>query len=220
MTLNNSADDFLQEQHAYYRSQIRYGLWMGAVGSSLCVIVLAVYAFWNFDLRNRVFYVESDKLIPKETFLAGNDQKWTTPVLRRELANFVIKLRSLPSDRHIMSENFKWLFARIPQSAPAYKRLQGFLANDATGPATLQTSYIRRVEVETVNFQGGNTWIVEWREKTHPRGEPDNQVITVLQGRFEITPVEARNLDAIPLNPTGVGVREYSLTRIGEQNGG
>lgn len=46
---------------------------MGVVGFLLCVIVFVVYMFWNFDLCNRVFYVESDKLILKEIFLVGNE---------------------------------------------------------------------------------------------------------------------------------------------------
>ena len=181
-----------------------------------CIFSMAL-SFVGYGIKSRTFVVETSNLIPTSFTQQRISSDWSTPVLRTTIADFITKYRSIPNDAAIMTEDLNFVLSHVLKGSPAEQKVETYIAHREQGPAQLIRQYTRRVTVQSVNFIGGNTWLVEWEEVAFPKSDTKNRKTVLYQGEVEIASGDAPDLDAISRNPLGITVRNFTQNSIGQK---
>ena len=210
-----AAHEIWEEKHWFYRRGRRLFLALSAL--LLGLTVLAWLLLWSASatLRLSTSVVQTDKLIPSSFAYGRTQHHWEPPVIRRELADFISRLRTIPNDRVVLSENLKFVFAHLGRSTPGYNKASAYINDPQNNPGALQNRFIRRVAVKSVTFQGGSTWLIEWTETLSDRKQPKQVRSAQYQGNFQLMKSTSPEADAISRNPLGLVVRDWTQTYLG-----
>lgn len=171
----------------------------------------------GYGVKSRTFVVESAALIPTSLIQERISSDWSTPVVRTTIADFITKYRSIPNDAAIMRDDLRFVLSHVLKGSPAEQKIESYVNHREQGPAHLIRLYTRRVTVQSVNYIGGNTWLVEWEEVAFPKANTSNRKTVLYQGEVEIAPGDAPDLDAISRNPLGIAIRNFTQNSIGQK---
>ena len=181
------------------------------------LFVSSLTLFISTQIRSHSFVFETDKLIPTSFISSQIRADWSTPVIRTTIADFVKKLRTIPNDAAVMSDDLAFVLSHVLKDSPAHQRVSEFINHRSQGPDVLIKQYTRRVTVRSVNFIGGNTWLAEWDEVAFPKSDTTNRRSVLYRGEFEITPGDAPDVDSISRNPLGITIRNFTQSAIGQR---
>ena len=189
-----------------------------AAGILLFGIVFSIaMSLIGYGIKSRTFIVETNQLIPTSFIQDQINSEWTPPVVRTAIADFIQKYRSIPNDAAIMSDNLAFVLSHVLNGSPAEQKVEKYINHKEQGPGDLIKIYTRRITVQSVNYIGGNTWLVEWEEVAFPKSDTSNRKTVLYQGEVEISAGDAPDLDAISRNPLGITVRNFTQNIIGQK---
>ena len=210
------AEQVWSDRHGSYQSLARQAQIVTGIG----VIVLAASIAALIVVKSREgyvpFLVSSSELIPPRALETASISRLPEGVARRELATFVERLRSIPADQEVLRRDVARLFAFLAPSTAGERRTMEFLEDPERTPRAFLGQLTRRVEVTSVVYKGGNSWVVEWREVVSPN-DPNLAPLTGLyQGTLVVGEAEPQDADALATNPFGLFVQDYWFDYLGD----
>lgn len=213
----NAVNVYLQARREWnerYGSYIsRERAWRLTAILSLCVTLIAVTGAVYLGSQNHLvpYVVAVDKLgsavaVRRADAATAPDER----VIRAQLARWIENVRSVYTDAGAERSILNEAYAMVNQHGPAYNALnEYFKANQPFERAKDQTV---GVEVESVLPISGNTWRVEWIEKTRTR---DGNLISTLpqQASVSISVNPPKDEATILLNPMGIYIDSFNWSQ-------
>ncbi len=210
------AERVWSQRHGSYQSLARQAQLVTAIG--LIAVIASFTALGVVKAREGFvpFLVASEELIPQRALETTSIARLPEGVVRRELATFVERLRSIPADRQVLRRDVARLFAFLSPSTPGERRVIEFMEDPTKTPSAFLGQLTRRVDVTSVVYKGGNSWVVEWREVV-AGNDPNLVPFTGLyQGTLVVGEAEPQDADALAVNPFGLFIQDYWFDYLGD----
>jgi type IV secretory pathway TrbF-like protein len=204
-----------QDRHGSYATLARQAKVWAVVGTiALCAASYALVSV--ISQRDFVpFMVQTDQLIPQRALAGASVSNFPDGVVRRELATFVERLRSIPADRDVLRRDVARLISFLRNSSPADRKVREYFEDQATSPNTFVGKVMRWVDVTSVVYKGGDSWVIEWTETVERLGAGAEPVVGLFQATLVVGEGVPQDKDALASNPFGLFVQDYSITYIG-----
>lgn len=204
-----------EDRHGSYDTLARQARVWALIGAfALCgasVALLSVISQRDFV----PFLVQSDQLIPQRALAGASVSNFPDGVVRRELATFIERLRSIPADRDVLRRDVARLISFIRSSSPADRKVREFFEDQTSSPNTFVGKVKRWVEVTSVVYKGGDSWVIEWTETIERLDLSVEPVVGLFQATVVVGEGVPQDKDALASNPFGLFVQDYSITYIG-----
>ena len=174
------------------------------------------YGLW-MDGQNgfKPFIVKVDELGQSETIRdIETISDWPPLMVKRDLSDWVIWVRSVPADREVLVSNFRRVFAFTIPGDPADTMIKEIGRSQTLSPFRIAETNTRSVEVVSVNFVGGNSWLVEWRETTRLRGNGKITEIGRYKGTYVLKQAALLSEEVITVNPLGMKVEHFDIQKL------
>jgi type IV secretory pathway TrbF-like protein len=174
------------------------------------------YGLWVDGLAEyKPFPVLIDDLGRTEAVLdVATVSEWPPAVIKREMSDFVSNLRSVPADKEVLVKNMRRVLAFTTSGDPADTMIKEMGRSKTLSPFRIAESHTRSVEIINVNFVGGNSWLVEWRETTRNRSNGKISGIGRYKGTYVLKPAARLSPEIITVNPLGVTVEHFDIQKL------
>lgn len=204
-----------QDRHGSYETLAQQAKVWAAIGTiALCAASYALVSV--ISQREFVpFMVQTDQLIPQRALAGASVSNFPDGVVRRELATFIERLRSIPVDRDVLRRDVARLISFLRNSSPADRKVREYFEDQATSPNTFVGKVTRWVDVTSVVYKGGDSWVIEWTETIERLGATAEPVVGLYQATLVVGEGVPQDKDALASNPFGLFVQDYSITYIG-----
>lgn len=184
------------------------GLFVGGVGLG--------FGIWAASRSEYVPYLvrvddlgRTEALIQPETLEA-----WPATVIKRELQVFIERSRSIPADRAVLERNLWRLYRFMRTDSQAYRVLSETYQAEGTNPVVRWNQESVFVRVTAVSFAGGNSWRVEWSERTRARQTGETLSEDRYVGVLVLGPQAQVGREALEINPLGLMVENIDIQRV------
>lgn len=161
------------------------------------------------------FMVESDQLIPQRALAGASISSFPDGVVRRELAMFIERLRSIPADRDVLRRDVARLISFLRNTSPADRKVREYFEDRTGSPNTYVGVVTRWVDVSSVVYKGGDSWVIEWSETIERLDGTAEPTVGLYQATVVVGEGVPQDEDALANNPFGLFVQDYSITYIG-----
>ncbi len=159
------------------------------------------------------YIVAVDDLGAVQPVLAPNViTKWPPAAVRRELADLVRDWRELTSDDVILRQRYRRLQYFIEENSAADRKIKRWARQ--TQPLKLAATTTVEVEVASVNFAGGKTWLVQWTEVQRSRSTGLPGEISRWRGSFVLGQRRITDPSYLSQNPFGMVVEDIDARRL------
>ena len=206
------------ERFAFHARQARLAFIVAGAMAVLSLIMVAVVV-WQATHRTYIPYVVAvDDLGRAElatTPKATDD--WPPAVVRREVADMVGLMRSIPGDPTVLEDNMRRLLLFTLPGTAGHQKIRERGLSSTRSPFVLQDQITVRVEIKAANFQSGASWLVEWSETTRERGNGALVGINQYQGTFQLGQVQQLSPEILAINPLGIFLADYDIQLLGAQ---
>ncbi len=172
-----------------------FGIW-AAVRSEYVPFIVAV------DDLGEVQPVQAPKVITG----------WPDAAVRRELAGLVRDWRAITSDEAILRQRYRRLQYFIEENSAADRKIKSW-ARQAEPLKTAATTTVE-VQVTSVNFAGGRTWLVEWREARRSRNTGHVEATSRWRGSFVLGQRRITDASYLNQNPFGMVLEDIDARRL------
>ena len=206
------------ERFAFHARQARLAFLTAGIMAVLALVMGAVVV-WQAAHRTYIPYVVAvDDLGRAE--LAATPQAmgdWPPAVLRREVADMVGLMRSIPGDPTVLEDNMRRLLLFTLPGTAGHQKIRERGLSGTQSPFVLQDQITVRVKLKAVNVQSGTTWLADWTETTRDRGTGALVGVTEYQGTFQLGQVQQLSPEILAINPLGFFLADYDIQRLGAQ---
>jgi type IV secretion system protein TrbF len=139
---------------------------------------------------------------------------WPSAVVKRELADFIDKIRTITPDIAVLRQNHDQAAAYLDRSEAAFQKLQTYFSQPANEPVARAATVTVAVDVTSVNYVGGSTWRVEWTETTFGRkdGKEISRKLYVATLIIAVRPVRTEEL--LRQNPLGLFITDLDIQEV------
>ena len=139
---------------------------------------------------------------------------WPPAVIRRELANFVVNLRTITPDLAVLRRQANEAAAHLHRDAPAFRKIASYFHTAGHSPTEEAKTKTISVDVSSVNHIGGSSWRVEWTETTYGRQDGKllgrhNYVATMI---INLSPVHSAA--ELQNNPLGLFIHDIDIEEV------
>lgn len=206
------------ERFAFHARQAKIATTM-AIILALLSIALGGIIVWQAMHRTYVPYVVMVDDLGRPALanppLMVSD--WPDAVILREVSESVERLRAIPADEVALKAAWKKLLLYTVPGTAAYRKIAERGQSKVNSPFVLHEQLTIEVEMRSVLFQGGKTWLAEWSEITreHPSGRPIKTAR--YNGSFQLGQLEQRSPEILTVNPLGVQIQDFDIRLIGEE---
>lgn len=185
--------------------------WRLTAFASLVLAAALVVALTIVALQKRTF-VYIAEVSPEGQVMSVRvaDGRWTpsSAQITHHVGRFVHLVRSLPTDRVVLAENWREAYKFLTPEAAA--QMSEIARRD--DPFLSVGRVARTVDVRTVLQRSDGSWEVNWIERAaNATGANDGEVYT---GVFTVTIRPPRTADEIASNPLGVLITDFSWSRV------
>lgn len=187
---------------------------MTVIGCCALMANLAAYMAVKSRQGFVPFLTSTPELLPQRALTGTSIARLPDGVVRRELATFIERLRSIPADRVVLRRDVSRLFTFLANTTSAERKVKEYMEDKQQTPQAFLGRLTRTVDVTSVVFRGGDSWLVEWRETVQPLvgGEATSGLY---QATLTIGEAEPQDPDALAVNPFGLFVRDYTISYLG-----
>lgn len=211
-----TAQNEWDERFAFHAGQARRWFYvsMGTLGFAAVALGFGIWAAVKTEYVP--YIVAVDKL--GQAAVAASPQfisDWPTSVVKREVADFVSNWRSVPSDVVVLNNNLRRMFYFLQSGDPANTKIKERNANPETAHHRMRETKTVEVDVVSVNFVGGNSWLVEWRETTRQRSTGSILQIAIYKGTFVLKPALDISPEILTKNPLAMIVEDFDVQQQG-----
>ncbi len=188
--------------------------WQVAFYAALAALAILVVSLAQVAVHSRVLVhvVEVDPLGRAVYAGPARELEDTEPYLRHELAEFVIDLRTVVSDRRALFRNRSR--ALIHAAQPVRATLDRYFADPANDPRRLALAFYREVHVLSLLPLSDSSWQIQWTEtdysRAHARRIARSSWTAVLE--VELVPVRERGSLSAE-NPLGLYVTNLTWSK-------
>ncbi|WP_299083394.1 VirB8/TrbF family protein [uncultured Ruegeria sp.] len=174
------------------------------------------YGLWvDGQSEFKPFIVKVDELGQSETIRnVETISEWPKQMVKRDLSDFVNWTRSVPADREVMVSNFRRVFTFLTAGDPAETMVKEIGRSPTLSPFRIAETRTRSVEIISVNFVGGSSWLVEWRETTRARGNGKVLEISKYKGTYVLQKAKRLSEEIITYNPLGMRVEHFDIQKL------
>jgi type IV secretory pathway TrbF-like protein len=141
--------------------------------------------------------------------------EWPDAVIKREVSDFVNLARSIPGDSVVLENNLRRMFYFLQSGDPADQKIRESGRNPETAPLVLAERITKEVDVATVNFIGGTSWLVEWRETTRQKSSGNVVQVARFKGTYILKRASKISPEIMNDNPLGVIIKDYDIQNLG-----
>ena len=203
------------ERFAFHAQQAKR--WQKMALAMLAVAICAIgFAVWAAVRSEYVpFIVAVDDLGRAEAVsapIAVGD--WPPAVVKRDLADFVLNFRGVPGDEAVLKANLRRMLHYMTQGDPADTAVREIGRSPTLSPFVLIKTQTIAVEIASVNFIGGNSWLVEWRETRRARGTGRILSVARFNGTFVLKRAARLSPEIITVNPLGIMVEHFDIQKL------
>jgi type IV secretion system protein VirB5 len=194
------------ERYGDYIAQARLWRWIALL--SLLIASVSVTGVIYFASQNKLIpYVVELNSDAEAIHIAKAEQMLPVEkrVIRALLTQFVQDLRMVTADIAVQRRAIERLYAQLPQSSIAYRAINEWMRNNI--PFERAKTETVAIEVKRVQPIAGDTWRVDWIERTRTRkGDalPDKEWTATLR----VDTGGDVDENSIMLNPIGLMVNE------------
>lgn len=180
-------------------SGMGYGIWAGA-RTQFIPYVVAIDDLGKMQVAPRIVTIHD---IPE-------------PVFKRELADFVRDWRSIPMDYDVLYDNVERVLSFLPETSVAAQKMREYGTNELTNFFARQEREVATVDVISVTYGSGSTWIIQWDETVRDKNNGRVLRETRYQGAFATDRIERVTSDILLLNPLGLMITDFDVQQISE----
>lgn len=203
------------ERFSYHAQSARH--WrLVALVALIGMIICAGYAVWAGVMsRHKPYLVMVDELGRATAATeVRTEEDWPPKVIKRELLDFVSNFRSVPGDEYVLRANMRKVLKYTAPGLPADKMIRDIGLNKTIGPFTVFKTRTVSVEVISVNYVSGMSWLVEWRETTRNRNTGAISGVGRFKGTFVLQRAAELSPEVITDNPLGVIVEYFDIQKL------
>ena len=144
--------------------------WQLAFFTALAAIVILAVSLTQLGVHRRVVVhvVEVDPLGRTVYVGPARQLRDAEPLIRHELAEFIVDLRTVVSDRRALFHHRKR--ALVHASAAVRAMLDAHFSEAANDPRRLGMERFRSVHVSSILPLSQRSWQIHWTESSHARG--------------------------------------------------
>jgi type IV secretory pathway TrbF-like protein len=204
------------ERFAFHARQAKIAT-MSAVGLLILCLALTGAIVWQAMYRSYIPYVVMVDDLGRPA-LANPAQvltDWPEAVVLREVSEAVERLRSVPSDEAVLNKAWSKLFLYARRGTAGYQKMAERAQSSMVSPFVLQKTQTVEVEVRSVLFHGGRTWLAEWSELVRERAT--GQIIETkrYQGSFQLAQLGDLSPEVLTINPLGILIEDFDIRLLG-----
>ena len=193
--------------------------WQLAFFTALAAIVILVVGLVQLSVHRRVavHVVEVDPL--GRTVYAGEARELRDPepLVRYELSEFIVDLRTVVSDRRALFHNRKR--ALVHASAPVRAVLDAYFADPANDPRRLGTLTFRSVHVSSILPLSETSWQIQWTEMSYARSSGRLMEQTSWTAVLEVDLPKRKRSRVSDRNPLGLIVTNLTWAQTAQVEG-
>lgn len=138
--------------------------------------------------------------------------EWPDVAVRRELADLVRDWRAISTDDVILRQRYRRLQYFLEENSPADRKIKAWARE--IEPLKLAATTTVEVQVGSVNFVGGRTWLVEWQERRRARNTGQIETTTRWRASFVLGRRRITDPDYLSQNPFGMVVEDIDARRL------
>lgn len=205
------------ERFAFHARQAKIATWVAVALTALSILLGGVVIWQSMNRQYIPYVVMVDDL--GRPALANPPQKvdeWPQAVVLREVSDIVERLRSIPGDPVVLEDAWRKLITYTLPSTPAYKKIQERGQSKTSSPFLLVEQLTIEVEVRSVLYQAGETWIAEWREITRDRQSGALIEEKLYQGSFQLGKLRNVEPEALNINPLAILIQDFDIRLLGD----
>ncbi len=203
------------ERFAFHARQAERWRMMAVVTLAIAICAIG-FAVWAAVKTEYVPYIVAvDALGRAEAAKAPvTVGDWPVPVVKREIADFVLNFRAIPGDEAVLRSNLRRMLHYMTQGDPADTAMREIGRSPTLSPFVLAKTLTIAVEIVAVNFVGGNSWLVEWRETRRARGTGRILSVARFNGTFVLKRAAKLSPEIITVNPLGIMVAHFDIQKL------
>jgi type IV secretory pathway TrbF-like protein len=206
------------ERFAFHAKQAKIAF-IAAIALGLVCLTLGGVIVWQSIHRQYIPYVVMVDDLGRP-LLAQPPQvltDWPEAVVLREVSDIVERLRSIPSDKAVLDTAWRKLVLFSLPGTAGYQKLTERAKSQTLSPFLLQEQITIAVEIRSVLFQGGSTWIAEWSETTRERSTGSLIEVKRYQGSFQLSQLGNLEPEVLTINPLGILLQDYDIRLLGAE---
>ena len=213
----DQAQRMWDERFAFHAQQAKIATRL-AVALVLVCLALSGVIVWQAMHRTYVPYVVMVDDLGRPT-LANPPQlvsDWPEAVVLREVSEIVQQMRGIPGDEAILRQAWEKLVVFTASGTAGHRKIFERGRSKVGSPFVLQNQLTVEVEVRSVLYQGGNTWLSEWAEITRDRTSGRFIHAKRYQGSFQLAKLGSVSPEVLTVNPLGIQIQDYDIRLLGE----
>ena len=137
---------------------------------------------------------------------------WPDAAVRRELSDLVRDWRSITSDEAVLRQRYRRLQYFLEENSAADRKVRQWALE--TLPLKRATTETVDIDVTSVNYVGGRTWLVEWTERRRSRATGSVEETTRWRGSFVLLKRRITDQAWLNNNPFGMIVEDIDARRL------
>jgi len=185
-----------------------------AMMMSLVAIICLGFAVWAAVRSQYVPYIvavdDLGRAQPVQAIKAVAD--WPDAAVRRELSDLTRDWRSITSDEAVLHQRYRRLQYFLEENSAADRKVRQWARE--TLPLKRAATQTVDVDVTSVNFVGGRTWLVEWSERRRSRATGNIEETTRWRGSFVLEKRRITDPAWLAKNPFGMIIEDIDARRL------
>ena len=137
---------------------------------------------------------------------------WPDAAVRRELSDLVRDWRAITSDEAVLRQRYRRLQYFLEENSAADRKVRQWAIE--TLPLKRATTETVDIDVTSVNYVGGRTWLVEWTERRRSRATGSIEETTRWRGSFVLRKRRITDPAWLTNNPFGMIVEDIDARRL------
>ena len=204
------------DRFAFHARQARIATGFAAIFASVSLCLGGVI-IWQAMHRTYIPYVVMVDDLGRPA-LANPPQlvtDWPEAVVLREVADFVTRLRAIPADEFVLRKSWKDMLLFTRKGNAGYQKIYTRGQSKVASPFVLKDQITVEVEVSSVLYQTGSTWLAEWTETTRDKAGGAIAQIKTYRGSFTLSKLSSASPEALTVNPLGILVEDFDIQLLG-----
>lgn len=206
------------ERFAFHAKQAKIAMIAACALVAVCLALGAVIVWQSMHRQYIPYLVMVDDLGRAEVTNPPQVLRdWPEAVVLREVNDIVERLRSIPSDQTVLAADWRKLVLFTLPGTAGYQKLSERGQSKVLSPFILQEQITIEVDVRSVLYQGGSTWIAEWSETTRDRTSGTIIEVKRFQGSFQLSQLGNLQPEVLTINPLGIMLQDFDIRLLGAE---
>jgi type IV secretion system protein VirB5 len=139
---------------------------------------------------------------------------WPEHVIKRELETFIERIRTITPDRSLLGENHQKAMAYLDSGEAAFRKLTTYFREPRNDPLERAKTVTVSSDVTTVNYLGGQSWRVEWTERSYERASGKELDTRRYVATLVVAWRQVRDLALLQVNPLGLFITDLDIQEL------